>query len=339
MAVESWSSLTKARQPIKLISGSANKSLAEEVAARLGVALSPAAVRRFNDGEVNIQLSESVRGCDVYILQSCGPPVNDHLIELLLLISAAKRASAASVTAIVPYYAYARQSHLPAKARVPIAGADIARMMEAMGVDRVLSVDLHCGQIQGFFGPTCPVDNLYAAPAAVSYFHAKDLRRPAVVSPDAAGVARAKLFSEGLQISDDAPHLAVCLAIGEHVTLVGDVDGCDVIIVDDLIDSGRTITRAANHLRDHGAARIFGFVTHALFSPTSAAASLIEASALDELIVANTIQMPPNIRETTRKIRQLSVGKLIEGAVRALHTGGSVSELFTTNLAGAAVLQ
>ncbi|KAJ8611290.1 hypothetical protein CTAYLR_004166 [Chrysophaeum taylorii] len=322
---------------LKLVTGTSNRALADEISARLGVSLSPAYVKRFNDGEVNIRLSESVRGCDVFILQSCGPPVNDNLVELLLLISSAKRASAASVTAVVPYYPYARQSHLPDKLRVPIAGADVAKMMESMGVDRVLSIDLHCAQIQGFFGPRTPVDNLYAAPAAVSYFHSKDLVRPAVVSPDAAGVARAKLFCEGLQCSADIPHLAICVKVGDTVTLVGDVDACDVIVVDDLIDSGRTLTTAANHCKDKGAKRIFGFATHALFSGT--AGELIEASAVDEIIVANTIELAPKLLESTRKVRQLSVGKLIEGAVRAIHTGDSVSELFTSTLAGSSVLQ
>lgn len=323
------------RHNLKLISGSSNNTLAEEISARLGLSLSQAIVKRFADGEVNAQLSESVRGCDVYILQSCGPPVNDNLVELLLLVSAAKRASAASVTAIVPYYPYARQSHQPNKLRVPIAGADVARMMEAMGVDRVLSVDLHCAQIQGFFGPRMPVDNLYAAPTACSYFHAKDLLRPAVVSPDAAGVARAKLFMEGLQSSADIPHLAVCVKVGGSVTLVGDVEGCDVIIVDDLIDSGRTITTAANRCKENGARRIFAFSTHALFS--GSAGELIEASSLDEIIVSNTIELPPRLRESTHKVRQLSVGKLISDAVKAIQAGTSVSELFSSNFSGATI--
>jgi len=325
---------------LKLLTGSTNLPLAEEIAARLGLSLCAANVKKFNDGEVNIQIQESVRGCHVYILQSCGAPINDALVELLLMISAARRASAASVTAVLPYYPYSRQTHRsPTGKRVPISAADVAKLMEAMGVNRVLSVDLHVAQIQGFFGPRCPVDNLYAAPAAVSYFHAKDLVRPAVVSPDAAGVARAKLFCEGLTVSRDVPSLAVCFSIGDDqstVNLVGDVEDCDCIIVDDLIDSGRTLCSAANHLKVTGKARrIFAFATHALFS--GSAPELIEAAAVDEVIVANTIELPNDIRERTRKIRQLSVGKLLADAVRAIQTGTSVSELFASNLSGANV--
>ena len=329
-------SLAEVGTEVKLIAGSGNLPLAEEIAARLGLGLCAANVKRFNDGEVNIQIQESVRGCHAYVLQSCGPPINDALVELLLMVSAAKRASAASVTAVLPYYPYSRQTHQSPGRRVPISAADVAKLLEAMGVNRVLSVDLHCAQIQGFFGPRCPVDNLYAAPTAVSYFHAKDLVRPVVVSPDAAGVARAKIFCEGLTVSQDVPSLAVCFSIGDTLNLVGDVEDCDCIIVDDLIDSGRTLCSAANHLKDVGKARrIFAFATHALFS--GSAPELIEAAALDEVLIANTIELPTDIRERTRKIRQLSVGKLLSDAVRAIQTGASVSELFATNLSGASV--
>lgn len=320
---------------LKLISGKKDNKLADELSARLGVPRSPAEVQRFKDGEVNIQFKENVRGCDVFILHSCGPPVNDNLVELLLLISTAKRASAASVTAIVPYYPYARQSHQSDRARMPIAGADVARLMEAMGVDRVLSVDLHCPQIQGFFGPRTPVDNLNGAPAAVDYFHAKDLMNPAVVSPDAAGVARAKLFMEGLKVSSDVPHLAVCTKIGDNVTLVGDVEGCDVIIVDDLIDSGKTLTAAADLCHSRGARRVFGYSTHALLSGN--AGEIIDKSHIEEVIVSNTVEIPPDLHETTRKVRQLSLGKLISDAVRAIQTRTSVMDCLNKNFSGATV--
>jgi len=254
---------------MKLISGSANKPLAEEISARLGVPLSPAKVRRFNDGEVNIQLCDSVRGCNVYIVQPTCPPVNDHLVELLLLISAARRASAASVTAVVPYYGYARQDRKD-RSRVPISAADVARMMEAMGVDRVVCVDLHCAQIQGFFGPRTPVDNLFAAPIAVTYFNMKDLVKPVIVSPDAGGVARAKLFMEGFSRLPDPPEVSLAVILKQRVEagvvgtmhLVGSVEGCDCIIVDDMIDTAGTLTAAANELRNFGAKRVFAFATH-----------------------------------------------------------------------------
>jgi ribose-phosphate pyrophosphokinase len=262
---------------MKLISGSANKPLAEEISARLGVPLSPAKVRRFNDGEVNIQLCDSVRGCNVYIVQPTCPPVNDHLVELLLLISAARRASAASVTAVVPYYGYARQDRKD-RSRVPISAADVARMMEAMGVDRVVCVDLHCAQIQGFFGPRTPVDNLFAAPIAVTYFNMKDLVKPVIVSPDAGGVARAKLFMEGFSRLPDPPEVSLAVILKQRVEagvvgtmhLVGSVEGCDCIIVDDMIDTAGTLTAAANELRNFGAKRVFAFATHGLFSGPAA---------------------------------------------------------------------
>ena len=322
---------------MKLISGSANKPLAEEISARLGVPLSPAKVRRFNDGEVNIQLCDSVRGCNVYIVQPTCPPVNDHLVELLLLISAARRASAASVTAVVPYYGYARQDRKD-RSRVPISAADVARMMEAMGVDRVVCVDLHCAQIQGFFGPRTPVDNLFAAPIAVTYFNMKDLVKPVIVSPDAGGVARAKLFMEGFSRLPDPPEVSLAVILKQRVEagvvgtmhLVGSVEGCDCIIVDDMIDTAGTLTAAANELRNFGAKRVFAFATHGLFS--GPAADRIEACVLEECVVANTVPLNPAVKEKTRKIRQVSVGKLVESAIRGIHCGTSVSALFNADL-------
>ena len=321
---------------IRLISGSSSGDLAAEVAARLGVPLSPANVKRFNDGEVQIQLAESVRGCRVFVVQSLAPPVNDALVELLLLLSAARRASAESVTAVVPYYAYGRSSHQRSPSG-PLAGADVARLVEEMGADRVLSVDLHNAQIQGFFSPRCPVDNVYAAPAATAYFHSKRLDAPVVVSPDAAGVPRAKLFAEGLGLygDDAASAIAVVVAVEKRLTLVGDVAGKDCVIVDDLVDSGSTLVGAADHLRAAGARRVFAFVTHGIFSGD--APDRVEASALEEVLVANTIPLRPDVKARTKKIRALSVGKLVESAIRAIHGGVSVSALFETNLAGAQV--
>ncbi|KAK7235699.1 ribose phosphate diphosphokinase [Aureococcus anophagefferens] len=232
---------------MKLISGSANKPLAEEISARLGVPLSPAKVRRFNDGEVNIQLCDSVRGCDVYIVQPTCPPVNDHLVELLLLI-------------------------------------------------------------QGFFGPRTPVDNLFAAPIAVTYFNMKDLVKPVIVSPDAGGVARAKLFMEGFSRLPDPPGGVEAGVVGT-MHLVGSVEGCDCIIVDDMIDTAGTLTAAANELRNRGK----------------------RACVLEECVVANTVPLNPAVKEKTRKIRQVSVGKLVESAIRGIHAA-SVSALFNADL-------
>ena len=273
--------------------GSANPALADELAARLGVPLTKVTVGLFNDGECNIQINENVRGNDVFIIQPTCPPVNDNLMQLLLLISACRRASAARVTAVVPYYGYARQDRKD-RSRVPISAADVARMMEAMGVDRVCCVDLHCGQIQGFFGPRTPVDNLYAGPIALSYFKLKDLNNLVVVSPDAGGVARAKAFLEGLLSMDVPCNLAVIIkqrsAPGEVGTmnLVGAVEDCDCIIVDDMIDTAGTLCKAADELKSFGASRVFAFATHGLFN--GPAGSRIEACALEEVVVANTVK-------------------------------------------------
>lgn len=338
-AVKSTTSMTSntGRMEMKLIAGSANPALAVELAARVGVPITEAKVGRFNDGECSIQIMENVRGCDVFIVQPTSPPVNDNLMELLLMISAARRASAARVTAVVPYYGYARQDRKD-RARVPISAADVARMIEAMGVDRVCCVDLHCAQIQGFFGPRTPVDNLFAGPIALSYFSMKGLQNPVVVSPDAGGVTRAKAFLEGLGTAGMDASLAVIIkqrqqaGVVGSMHLVGSVDGCDCIIVDDMIDTAGTLTTAANELKNVGARRVFAFATHGLFN--GPAAQRIEDCALDEVVVANTVPLKEAVQQITKKIRMISVGKLLDGAIRAIHTGESVSALFNTDMGG-----
>ena len=222
---------------------------------------------------------------------------------------------------------------------MPIAAADVARMMEAMGVDRVVCVDLHCAQIQGFFGPRTPVDNLFAAPIAVTYFNMKDLVKPVVVSPDAGGVARAKAFMEGFGRLPAPPQVSLAVILKQRAEagvvgtmhLVGAVEGCDCVIVDDMIDTAGTLTAAANELRAFGARRVFAFATHGLFS--GPAADRIEQCVLEECVVANTVPLAAAVREKTRKIRQVSVGKLVEGAIRGIQCGTSVSALFTQDMA------
>jgi len=301
----------------------------------LGVAATQAEIKRFNDGETAIQILESVRNTDVYILQpTCASPgatVNDNLMELLLLISAARRASASRVTAVVPYYGYARQDRKE-RSRVPISAADVARMIETMGADRVIAVDLHCAQIQGFFGPRTPVDNLFASPIAWSFFKTRNLQNLVIVSPDAGGVTRAKRFRDGMSALGVECNFAVIIkqralagVIGS-MDLVGNVKDCDCIIVDDMIDTAGTLCKAAGELRNFGAKRVFAFASHGLFN--GPAASRIEASVLDEVIVSNTVPLREGIGEITKKIRQISVGKLISTAISSIHDGWSLSALF-----------
>ncbi len=324
---------------MQLLAGNANPDLAEEIAARLGVPLTPAKIGHFVDGEVSIQILENVRNSDVFIIQPTCPPVNDNLMELLLCASAVRRAAAAHVTAVVPYYGYARQDRKE-RSRVPISAADVAKMMEAMGIDRVCCVDLHCGQIQGFFGPRTPVDNLYATPIAISYFLTRNLQNVAVVSPDAGGVARAKMFREGLEASGIRATLAMIIPSrappgeeGGTPDLVGHVSGCDCIIVDDMIDTAGTLCAASNELTSLGARRVFAFATHGLFS--GVAAERIEGSSLEEVVVANTIPLAASVTRDTRKVRQVSVGKLLAQAINCIHTGDSVSKLFDPSMGNA----
>ena len=273
-----------------------------------------------------------MRGKDVYVIQPTCIPVNEHLMELLLMVSTMRRASAERITAVIPYYGYARQDR-KMTARVPISAADVARLLEAMGVDRVVAVDLHCGQIQGFFGPRVPVDNLDAGTVGVKYFINKGLVNPVVVSPDAGGVYRAKQFREGINMQ--APGLDAGLAMiikqrpkagqVERMDLVGNVDGCDVVIVDDMIDTATTLCMGAAELKKHGARRVFAFASHGLFSGT--ASDRIARSELEEVVVTNTIPLAPSSRSNS-KIHQLSVAPLLAEAIRRVHLRQSVSDLF-----------
>jgi ribose-phosphate pyrophosphokinase len=321
-----------------LFSANANPELAAEIAALLGSPLGSATVARFADGEVNVQVHDNVRGKDVYIIQPTSPPVNEHLMELLLLVSTMRRASAERITCVIPYYGYARQDR-KMTARVPISAADVARLLEAMGVDRVVAVDLHCGQIQGFFGPRVPVDNLDAGTVGVSYFAAKGLVNPVVVSPDAGGVYRAKQFREGLNAL--APSLDTGLAMIikqrmragqiERMDLVGSVEGADAVIVDDMIDTAGTLCTAAANLKANGARKVFAFASHGLFS--GPASDRIARSVLEEVVVTNTIPLKAGAK-ANEKIVQLSVAPLLAEAIKRVHLKQSVSELFRSKGGG-----
>jgi len=316
---------------MKLFSGNANLPLAQDIANHLGIALGKITVAHFADGEVNVIVNENVRGKDVYIIQPTSPPVNESLMELLLMTSTMRRASAAKITAVIPYYGYARQDR-KMQARVPISAADVARLMEAMGVDRVIAVDLHCGQIQGFFGPRVPVDNLDGGTVGVTYFGDMDLVNPVIVSPDAGGVYRAKQFREALQKKHEVDcGLAMIVKQRakaseiERMDLVGSVDGADAIIVDDMVDTAGTLCKAAEILKDAGARRVFAFASHGVFS--GPAASRIANSVLTELVVLDTVPLSA-ASMATGKITQLSVGPLLAQAIYNIHNKKSISALF-----------
>eukprot|EP00761_Pharyngomonas_kirbyi_P009630 gb/GECH01009647.1/.p1 GENE.gb/GECH01009647.1/~~gb/GECH01009647.1/.p1 ORF type:complete len:325 (+),score=49.93 gb/GECH01009647.1/:1-975(+) len=316
------------RYAMKVFSGTSNHALAEEVAKCLNVPLGKMNCKRFADGEVSVQVGENVRGCDVFIVQpTCPPSVNDHTMELFLIVDALRRASAKRITAVIPYYGYARQDRKTSP-RVPISAALIAELMEAAGVHRVLSVDLHCGQIQGFF--RIPVDNLYAAPVLFNHFRGMELVRPVVVSPDAGGTERASLFRAGLTtmgftdvgLAIMNKNRKAANVVGE-MELVGSVDGSDVIIVDDMIDTAGTLCKAADVLQHHGAKRVFACATHPLFS--GPALDRLEKSAIEQVVITDTIPL----QGSCSKVVQLSVGKLLSEAIRRVHNEESVSSLFS----------
>lgn len=277
----------------------------------------------------------------MYVIQSTSPPVNEHLVELLLMISTLRRASAQTITAVIPYFGYARQN-FKLSSRVPISAADVSRLLESMGVDRVIACDLHCGQIQGFFGPSVPVDNLECSIAALKHFAHEKLENPVIVSPDAGGVYRAKKF-QGFYGQEFKPAgLAMIIKqryeagkVGE-MNLVGEVKGCDAIIVDDMIDTAGTLCTAAAQLKMHGANKVYAFATHGLFS--SNAIERIHNSPLDQVIVTNTIPLPNSktgsvlksegSEFTSDKIKQISVGLLLAEAIRRSYQRESLNALF-----------
>merc|ERR1712232_335059 len=265
-----------------------------EIAKILGVNLGKSTVGRFADGEVNVMIHENVRGKDVYIVQPTCPPVNDNLMELLLMVSTLNRASARRVTVVIPYYGYARQDR-KMQARVPISAADVARLLEAMGIDRVIAVDLHCGQIQGFFGPRVPVDNLDGGVVGLDYFGSKDLHNPVIVSPDAGGVYRAKKFKEGLSHKYE------------------------------MIDTAGTICKAAAVLKEKGARRVFAFASHGLLSGPGN--ERIATSSLEECVILNTIPSSPQ-RAANDTLVELSVAPLLAQTIFNCHAKKSISALF-----------
>ncbi|PYM20374.1 MAG: phosphoribosylpyrophosphate synthetase [Candidatus Rokuibacteriota bacterium] len=309
---------------LKIFTGNANRALAEEIAQYLHVPLGNAEVSRFSDGEVFAQINENVRGTDVFIVQPTCPPVNDSLMELLIMLDAFKRSSAHRITAVLPYYGYARQDR-KVQGRMPISAKLVADLMEAAGTDRVLALDLHAGQIQGFF--SVPVDHLFAGPVVmIDYLRKKDLRDPVVVSPDAGGVERARAIAKrldaGLAIIDkrrEGPNSAVAM----H--LIGDVEGRDAVVIDDMIDTAGTLIQAVGAIQREGARRILACGVHAVLS--GPAIDRIKASPIEEVVVTNSIQVAPEKRAEAR-ITVLTVAPLLGEAIRRIHDEESVSTLF-----------
>jgi len=308
---------------LKLFSGNANRPLAEEIAQHLRLKLGDADVSRFSDGEVYVQINENVRGEDVFIVQPTCPPVNDALMELLVMIDAFKRASARRITAVLPYYGYGRQDR-KAQPRVPISAKLVADLITAAGATRVLAVDLHAGQIQGFFN--IPVDHLFAAPVIIDYLAKKDLHDPVLVSPDAGGVERARAIAKrlkaGLAIIDkrrDGNNVAV------FMHLIGDVSGKDVVVIDDMIDTAGTLIQAVDALKREGARRVLAAGVHPVLSGP-AISRIKDSPDLEELVVTNSIPLPPE--KLLPKIHVLSVAPLLAEAMRRIHDEESVSTLF-----------
>src|SRR5687767_4961208 len=308
---------------LKLFTENANRALAEEIAQYLRVPLGAAEVDRFSDGEVFVQLNENLRGADVFVIQPTCPPVNDNLMELLIMIDAIKRASAHRITTVLPYYGYARQDR-KAMGRVPISAKLVADLLSAAGVHRVLALDLHAGQIQGFFN--IPVDHLFAAPAVmIDYLNKKDLRDPVVVSPDAGGVERsraiAKRLDANLAIIDkrrEGPNAAVAM----H--LIGDVRDRDAVVMDDMIDTAGTLVQAVGALEREGARRIVACGVHAVLS--GPAVDRIKASPIEEVVVTNSI--PVSAEKRAARVTVLTVAPLLGEAIRRIHDEESVSTLF-----------
>lgn len=310
---------------LMVFTGNANPELAQKIANRLYLSLGKASVGKFSDGEIAVELNENVRGKDVFVVQPTCAPTNDNLMELLVMIDALRRASAARITAVVPYFGYARQDRRVRSARVPITAKVVADMMVSVGVDRVLTVDLHAEQIQGFFG--CPVDNVYGSPILNTDILQCNYENLIVVSPDIGGVVRARAIAKQL---DDAD-----LAIidkrrpqaneAQVMNLIGEVDGRICLLVDDMVDTAGTLCKAADALKERGASKVVAYCTHAVLS--GRALENLRNSQLDELIVTDTIPLSADARAVS-KIRQLTISDLLAESIRRVSNEESISALF-----------
>ncbi|MGZ5031846.1 MAG: ribose-phosphate pyrophosphokinase [Usitatibacter sp.] len=309
---------------LMVFTGNANPKLAQKVAKQLNIQLGKATVSKFSDGEVMVELLENVRGKDVFVLQSTSEPTNDHLMELMIMVDALRRSSAARITAAIPYFGYARQDRRPRSARVAISAKVVANMLTVAGVNRLLTMDLHADQIQGFFD--IPVDNVYATPILLGDLWKHGYKNQVVVSPDVGGVVRARAIAKRLE-SDLAiidkrrprPNVATVMNI------IGDVNGRTCVIMDDMVDTANTLCAAADALKEQGAVRVVAYCTHPVLS--GPAVSRIEKSVIDELVVTDTIPLKPEA-EACQKIRVVSVDSLMAETVRRIYEESSVSSLF-----------
>jgi ribose-phosphate pyrophosphokinase len=312
------------QENLMVFTGNANPALADGVALQLGIALGKAVVSQFSDGEIVVEINENVRGKDVYVLQSTCAPTNDHLMEIMLMVDALKRSSAGRITAVLPYYGYSRQDRRPRSARVAISAKVVANMLQEAGVDRVLIMDLHADQIQGFFD--IPVDNIYASPILLSDLVEKHYDDLLVVSPDVGGVVRARALAKRLNcdlaiIDKRRPKANV----SEVMNIIGEVDGRNCVIMDDMVDTAGTLTKAAEVLKERGAKKVIAYCTHAVLS--GPAIERIAKSPLDELVVTDTIPLSDEAK-ACEKIRQLSCAALLAETIRRISKGDSVMSLF-----------
>ncbi len=308
---------------LRLFSGSANIPLSQEVARYLGMDLGPMIRKRFADGELYIQIQESIRGCDVYLLQPTCQPVNDHLMELLIMVDACRRASARQITAVIPYYGYARADRKTA-GRESITAKLVANLITEAGADRILAMDLHSAQIQGYFD--IPFDHVYGSPVLIDYLANKQLSDIVVVSPDVGGVARARAFAKKL---NDAPLAIIdkrrqAHNVAEVMNVIGEVAGKTAVLVDDMIDTGGTISEGARLLREEGARQVYACATHAVFSPP--ASERLSSGLFEEVIVTNTIPVSEDKR--FEQLTVLSVANLLGETIWRIHEDNSVSSMF-----------
>ena len=308
-----------------VFSGSANPKLAQTVADNLHIPLGKADINRFSDGEIAVEIKENVRGKDVFILQPTCAPTNDHLMEVILLADALRRSSAGRITAVIPYFGYARQDRRPRSARVPISAKVVADMLSIAGIDRIMMVDLHADQIQGFFD--VPVDNLYGTPVLLRDLKQQNYENLMVVSPDVGGVVRARAMAKLLGDADLAiiDKRRARANESQVMHIIGDVSGRDCVIVDDIVDTAGTLCKAAQALKDHGARRVVGYITHPVLS--GRAIETIQKSALDELVVTDTIPLS-EAASACANIRQISIASMIAESLRRINNEESISAMF-----------